>query len=212
VQQRKIEGRALELGQQITRVYVERGVSGSKPLEDRPQGRLLLAAVKPGDTVIASKLDRMFRSATDALRVLERFKRQRVSLVLLDMGGDVTGDGITRLVFTILSAVAAFERERIQERIREAKADQRRRLRHLGGSRPFGYKVAPDGDLEPVEREQQAIRRMVTMAGKGASLRAIAGDAASRYGLEVSHMAVKRVLRDARRHPVSGPESAPDRR
>src|SRR5947208_6282999 len=112
VQRRKIEGRALELGKTVDHIYVEEGVSGSKPLGERPQGRALLAAVKLGDTVICSKLDRMFRSAADALQVLEEFKRRKISLYLLDLGGDCTSDGIAKLVFSILAAAAEFERFR----------------------------------------------------------------------------------------------------
>lgn len=194
VQRRKIEGRALELGAKLDGVFVERGVSGSKPLEQRGQGKALLASVKPGDVVIASKLDRMFRSASDALRILEDFKRRRISLVLLDMGGDVTGDGITKLVFTILSAVAAFERERLQERIRDVKADQRERQRYLGGTRPFGYTIAADGELQDVAKEQAAIRQMVKLKASGYSLREIADKVSSALGARISHMTVKAVL------------------
>jgi Resolvase, N terminal domain len=43
----------------------ERGVSGSKPLGDRPEGAALLAVLQPGDVVITPKLDRMFRPALD---------------------------------------------------------------------------------------------------------------------------------------------------
>ena len=39
----------------------------------------------------------------------------------IDLGGDVTGNGISKLVFTILSAVAENERDRIRERVRDAK-------------------------------------------------------------------------------------------
>jgi putative DNA-invertase from lambdoid prophage Rac len=70
VQQRTISGYALMHGMKLDRVFVERGVSGSKPLFERPQGGALLAAIKPGDVVITPKLDRMFRSALDALGVL----------------------------------------------------------------------------------------------------------------------------------------------
>ena len=47
---------------------------------------------------------------------------QIVSLLMIDLGGDVTGNGISKLVFTILSAVAEAERDRIRERIRDVKA------------------------------------------------------------------------------------------
>ena len=60
------------------KVFVERGVSGSKPLADRPEGGKLLAQLKPGDVVITPKLDRMFRSALDALAVLGNLKARAV--------------------------------------------------------------------------------------------------------------------------------------
>jgi hypothetical protein len=53
---------------------------------------------------------------------------------MIDLGGDVTGNGISKLVFTILSAVAEAKRDRI----RDVKADQRNRRRYLGGIVPFG--------------------------------------------------------------------------
>lgn len=58
-----------------------------------------------GDVVLTPKLDRMFRSSLDALDNLNLFKGMGVSLHMLDLGGDVTGNGISKLVFTILSAV-----------------------------------------------------------------------------------------------------------
>ena len=93
----------------------------------------MLASLKPGDIVITAKLDRMFRSALNALDVLAQLKATGVSLHMIDLGGDVTGNGVSKLVFTILSAVAEAERDRIRERISQVKADQRQRGRFLGG-------------------------------------------------------------------------------
>lgn len=73
-QQRVVEGYAMMNGLSLDSIFVERGVSGSKPLGDRPEGARLVAALKPGDAVITPKLDRMFRSALDALDVLRRLK------------------------------------------------------------------------------------------------------------------------------------------
>ena len=64
-------------GLTVDQVFVERGVSGSKPLARPPRGPALLAALQPGDVVITPKLDRMFRSALDALDVLGQLKKQR---------------------------------------------------------------------------------------------------------------------------------------
>jgi putative DNA-invertase from lambdoid prophage Rac len=66
---------------------------------------------------------------------------------MIDLGGDVTGNGIYKLVFTILSAVAEAERDRIRERIADVKRDQRQQNRFLGGYVPFGWRVDADKQL-----------------------------------------------------------------
>jgi Resolvase, N terminal domain len=87
-QQRVIEGYAMMQGLKLDVIFVERGVSGSKPLGDRPEGARLLAGLKPGDVVITPKLDRLFRSALNALDVLGQLKQRGVSLHMIDLGGD----------------------------------------------------------------------------------------------------------------------------
>lgn len=193
VQQRTIAGYAMMHGMAIDSVFVERGVSGSKPLAERPEGAALLASVKPGDVVITAKLDRMFRSALDALDVLGRLKDRGVNLHMVDLGGDVTGNGISKLVFTILSAVAEAERDRIRERITDVKADQKARGRYLGGIVPFGWQVGEDGELVEDDAQQTAIRRMVELRRAGQSLRAIS-DAMKAEGFNVSHEGVKKIV------------------
>jgi putative DNA-invertase from lambdoid prophage Rac len=79
VQQRTVAGYALMLGLTVDRMFVERGVSGSVPLLERAEGITLLAALKPGDVLITAKLDRMFRSALDALAKLKARNRSRAT-------------------------------------------------------------------------------------------------------------------------------------
>ncbi|MGW9331228.1 recombinase family protein [Bosea sp. NPDC055594] len=194
-QRRSVEGYAMMHGLVVERFFVERGVSGAKPIGDRLEGAALLASLKPGDVVITAKLDRMFRSALDALDVLGKLKERGVGLHMIDLGGDVTGNGISRLVFTILSAVAEAERDRIRERIAEVKRDQRSRGRYLGGSVPFGFVRSDEGELIPDVEQQSAVRLALQMKASGSSLRAIA-DALRQRGHRVSHVSVSRILRD----------------
>jgi putative DNA-invertase from lambdoid prophage Rac len=191
---RRIEGRALEQGWLIAETFIERGISGSVPLGDRPEGARLVAALQPGDVVIAAKLDRMFRSAWDALNVIRDFQRRRISLWLLDLGGDVSGDGIAKLVLTILAAIAEFERERIGERIRDAKRHQRRAGQYLGGDRPFGWRIGGDGALVEDEAEQSALAEMRDLRAAGDSYRSIAAHIKNTRGILISHQGVKRAL------------------
>ena len=107
----------MQRGLQLDAVHVEAGVSGATPFSDRPEGGKLWAALQPGDMLVASKLDRMFRSAADCLTVVEAFKAKGVHLYLLDLNGgadDVSGNGIARLFLTIVSAFAEFERESVR--------------------------------------------------------------------------------------------------
>ena len=172
VQQRTITGYAMIHGLDVARTFVEAGVSGSVPIADRPQGKALLGILRTGDAIITSRLDRMFRSALDALAVLADLKRRGVTLHMIDLGGDVTGNGISKLVFTILSAVAEAERDRIRDRIAQVKADQKLRGLYLGGRVPFGFRQVADG-LEQEREHEATLARMRLLRDQGKSYRAI---------------------------------------
>jgi putative DNA-invertase from lambdoid prophage Rac len=156
-----------------TETFIDSGVSGSIALADRPAGTRLLAAVKRGDAIVSTKLDRMFRSAADALTMLEDLKAKGVSLHLLDMNGDVLGNGVSRLLFGVLALTAEFERDRLRERIREVKRHLAEQGVYGGGRRPFGFDVV-EGKLVPNKGEQKAIARMRHLRKRGKTLREIA--------------------------------------
>ncbi|GHD41061.1 serine recombinase PinR [Thalassobaculum fulvum] len=195
-QRAKVALQARMMDASIDRVFSDRGVSGSRPLEERPAGKALLEAVRAGDSVIATKLDRMFRSAGDALSTLQAFKANGVKLYLLDLGGDdCTSNGISGLVFTIMSAVAQFERERTAERIADVKASQKAKGRFLGGQRaPFGYRVGADGGLIENLDEQETAYRMQQLRSQGVSLRGIAALLEKETGQAIHPQSVKRIL------------------
>ncbi|TWF49901.1 recombinase family protein [Neorhizobium alkalisoli] len=193
-QKAKITGYAMMQGWTVTDIFVEAGVSGSIPLADRPEGARLLAAAGKGDMIITPKLDRMFRSASDALGTLEELKDQGTGLVMIDLGGDVTGNGISKLVFTILSAVAENERERIRERIRDVKRHLASQGIYGGGKVPFGYDVV-DGRLVENAEQQAVLQKLKQGRDEGLSLRKI-GEA---HGMQA--MTVKRILDRIERNP-----------
>jgi DNA invertase Pin-like site-specific DNA recombinase len=182
-------------GLALDRVFIERGVSGSIAVSERPEGGEMLTKVKRGDTIAAPKLDRIFRSALDALGVVERLRAQGVSLVLLDLGGDISGNGLSRLFLTIAAAFAEAERDRIRERISQVKADQRARGRYLGGKVPFGFRAGVEGGLEAVAEEQRIITRARELRDAGATLRAIRAVIIDEAGAAVSLDTLARVTR-----------------
>ncbi len=194
VQQRQLEGWAMMMGRSLDRVFVEGGVSGSVSPQERPAGEQLWTGLKRGDAIVAVKLDRVFRSALDALQCVGDLRDMGVSLFLLDIGGDVTGNGISKLFLTIMSAVAEAERDRIRERIATAKRDQKAQHRFLGGLMPFGFVKQGDGTLiaDPAMQEHIAVARRLRSDGK--SLRTIR-DVLASSGCRVSVDALHRTLR-----------------
>jgi DNA invertase Pin-like site-specific DNA recombinase len=167
----------------------ERGVSGNLEFEKRPEGGKLFEILNPGDVLIFSKLDRAFRNTRNALNTLHELKLRGISVHFIDLGGDVTNDGIGSVIFTILSAFATFERERIATRIREVKQVQKAEGKFLGGFTRFGYKVVNE-KLEKNPDEQKIIKEMKGMKRRGMSLRRISTWLEQAHGVRMSHSTV----------------------
>jgi DNA invertase Pin-like site-specific DNA recombinase len=167
----------------------ERGVSGSLEFERRPEGGRLFNQLVSGDVLIFSKLDRAFRNTRNALNTLHELKQRGVSVHFIDLGGDVTNDGIGSVIFTILSAFATFERERIATRIREVKQVQKAEGKFLGGFTRFGYRVV-DEKLVKDQRQQEIIMEMKDMRRRGMSLRRISAWLSYVHDIQMTHTTV----------------------
>jgi DNA invertase Pin-like site-specific DNA recombinase len=196
VQERQLRGYALQHGLTLDDIVIEQGVSGSIPVAERPAAGPLFAKLAKGDVIIAPKLDRLFRSALDALQTVQTLRERGVSLHLLDLSGDISGNGLSKLFLTIAAAFAEAERDRIRERIGQVKADQRARKRFLGGHKPFGFAIGAEGELVPDAAEQAAIKRMVALRRRGKTLRAIQ-TALEAKGHKLTVPGVQKILADA---------------
>jgi DNA invertase Pin-like site-specific DNA recombinase len=208
VQEQALRGWAQMRGHELHAIVQEPGISGGIEFHRRPAGGRLWADLRHGDTLVAHKLDRMFRSAADCLAVVESFKQRSVSLYLLDLNGgadDVSGNGIARLFLTIVSAFAEFERDRIGERIRATKRKHKAEGTWNGGVRPFGFMKGAgeliDGrmvyPLVPVPEEQAELRRIHRMAARGRSTYQIKADLWAR-GYRLSHVTIGKILKAGR--------------
>jgi hypothetical protein len=164
------ESRGLKLN--CEDVFIEKGVSGGAEFKTRPQGARLLEALKDGDTVIFPKLDRGFRNTRDALNTLHDLKERGVSVHSIDLGGDVTGNGVGAIIFTILSAFATFEKDRIATRIKEVKQRRKDEGFYIGGRRGFGFNVV-EGVKVPNVEEQKLLNQMKRMKEKGKTVKEI---------------------------------------
>lgn len=172
-QEQAIKGVAMIHAIERVEIFSDPGVSGAVPLNERPAGARLCAALAPGALVVASKLDRIFRSASDALSTVDEWKKCGVDLILVDAGSEpVSSNGSSKLFFSILASVAEFERGRIRERLGEGKAGKKARGGHVGGSVPYGYRKLGTGvgaRLILDAEEQRAIKYIKQLRADGAT-------------------------------------------
>lgn len=106
-------------------------MTGTK--RSRPELEKLLERLTEGDTVVIESLSRLGRSTKDLIWLMETFNSKSVNLVSLKESINTT-TSTGKLLFTLMSALAQFERDVIADRTREGLASARARGRK--GGRP----------------------------------------------------------------------------
>ncbi len=197
-------------------VVIDPGVSGGKPLEKRNGGKLLFADhTKFGCVIVVARLDRLFRSVSDASTTIERFALRGSTVVSLAEGFDM-GTPFGRAMLHMLATFAELERAIIGERTRAAIAVKRSRGERISRDAPFGFSFV-SGDrknslgetilkLAPCPRERTIIAKMKAWRRAGMSLREIAvaldiDGVVPRRGGKWAATSVEKILAyDLRRH------------
>ena len=161
----------------VFRVYADDGVSGTVPLDQRPDGGQILRDARLGkfDQLLVYKLDRLGRETRLILNAVAELEKLGVRIRSMTEEFD-TGTSTGRLMLTMLSGFASHERDVIRERsvagtnrVAEAGA-------WLGGIVPYGYRKAGEKQNsrlvvceEPIPgleiSEAEVIREVFCMAG-----------------------------------------------
>jgi site-specific DNA recombinase len=128
------------------RYYVDDGVSGTIPLEERPEGVRLLADARAGVVkhVFVYKIDRLGRDPLVTMQAASDLKRAGAALQSMTETVDLeTPHG--RLSMVMLCGVAGYERDSLVARSIEGSNRLARAGAWLGGIVPFGYRVEGRG-------------------------------------------------------------------
>lgn len=175
-QKERLTAYATANGLTVAGILREEAISGSVPLADRPEGARLAEMVSSGKVshVIALKLDRLFRSAVDALATTAAWDKHGIALHLVDMGGQSlnTGSAMGRMMLTMMAGFAQFERDLTAERTTSALAHKKANSQAYS---PTPYGKNRDGErLTDNAQEQNIIRQMRAFREEGAPFRKIA--------------------------------------
>jgi DNA invertase Pin-like site-specific DNA recombinase len=106
----------------------------SSRVDKRPRLEEALAYVRPGDTLVVTKLDRLGRGVRDLIDLVQRIEKLGVDLVVLQQSID-TSTPAGRAFFHMVAAFAEFERDMIRERTMDGLEAARARGR-TGGRKP----------------------------------------------------------------------------
>ncbi len=107
--------------------FADEGVSGKVAANQRPAFKRMLGQIRKGETLVASKLDRMGRDAIDVLQTVRHLAERGIKVVVLQLGNTDLTSAAGKILLTVLAAVAEMERdlliERTQAGLQRAKAE-----------------------------------------------------------------------------------------
>lgn len=147
----------------VDRIFSEK-LSGKKG--KRPELDAMLDHLREGDRVVIYALARLGRSTKDLLTLIDSFEKTGVQLISLRENIDTkTPSG--RLLITVLSAIAEFERETIVERTRDGL--QAARARGRFGGRPKADGKALEKAVKLWQARTHTVREITEITKIGSS-------------------------------------------
>jgi DNA invertase Pin-like site-specific DNA recombinase len=166
MQTRELREYAERRGWTVSSEYVDIGISGTK--ERRPELDRLMgdAHRRRFDVVAVWKFDRMARSVSHLLRVLETFGSLGIHFVSLSEAID-TATPAGKMVFTVLGAVAELERSLIVERVRAGLRNARAKGKRIGRPKS-GVNIAQIAQLRASNASWREIERKLGVSARTA--------------------------------------------
>ena len=167
-QRTRIEAWCVANDYELTNVYCDSGISGTK--SDRPELLAALEQTTKDTALICYSLSRLTRSTKDMLQLSEELNRKGANLVSLTEKIDTT-TAAGKMLFRMLAVLNEFERDQIAERTKTALSHKKANQEAYNHT-PFGYQRKGDKFVKDVG-ESKAIALIQRKREQGASIRDI---------------------------------------
>ena len=183
-----------ERNEQKILTFVDNGFSGGNTERDGFQ--MMMKKIQQGKVrkVIVYRLDRISRSLSDFVKILDVFKEHDVEFVSSQESFD-TSSPYGELIVKILAVFAEFERQTIISRVTQAYEHRSELGLYMGGNRPYGF------NLEPVVISNIKTKRLAPIPEEVAHIRYIY----ETYAVE--NVTLNRLLKNMTEHgmiPMTG--------
>jgi|TARA_R110002153_G_scaffold59068_1_gene161616 site-specific DNA recombinase len=170
-QRAKIEAWCLANDYDLTNVFCDEGISGTK--SDRDGVLAAMAEAGKGTALVVYSLSRLTRSTTDLISFGNKLEKQGTDLISLSEKIDTT-TAAGKMVFRLMGVFNEFERDQVAERTKAALAHKKAN-NQVYNHAPYGFK-RHGTDLIPCTKERKVLTRINAWRNQGKSLRAIAGN------------------------------------
>ena len=144
--------------------FVDNGFSGGNVNRDGFQKMMHLVRQGKAKKVIVYKLDRISRSLSDFVNILQEFKEHKVEFVSSQESFD-TSSPYGEMIVKLLMVFAEFERTSIINRVTQAYAHRSEMGFYMGGRQPYGFELVPTvihnvktKKLNPIPAEVEQVR------------------------------------------------------
>lgn len=152
-----------ERGEKVL-IFVDNGFSGGNVNRDGFQKMMKLVRRGKVKKVIVYKLDRISRSLSDFVNILQEFKEHKVEFVSSQESFD-TSSPYGEMIVKLLMVFAEFERTSIINRVTQAYAHRSEMGFYMGGRQPYGFELIPTvihnvktKKLNPIPAEVEQVR------------------------------------------------------
>ncbi len=148
--------------------YLDNGISGSIPLEERSKGKQLIkdASKKLFDAVLVWKVDRFGRDTLSGLKAVEMLRKYDIEIISLTEPFDLNTP-VGRFQFINYLNMAELEKNNILDRMFLGATRAAKKGKWLGGIVPYGYNVNKEGYLEINENEAAVVKKIFDLCANG---------------------------------------------